>query len=223
MHTEHIHSVLDLIALPIPDFVDEAYRLLLNRIPSPLERMERAGVLRAGLGRFRFLADMAQSAEFRQREKHLLDGGDDIVFVHVLFHRYLGRAPESDGLNHYVELLTQGKSRARLVRNIARSGEARLKRTFWFELEHLIAVERAERHWFWRWFGRGARQRRLRNQEYEALRQYILGQEGTPQSRPAAPNLNAPDDSAHWHIDPQSQGHDTRRATVRLQHAARRG
>ncbi|VWX53248.1 DUF4214 domain-containing protein [Novosphingobium sp. 9U] len=226
MYTGQINSVLDLISLPIDDFVDESYRILLSRTPGLPEKTERAGVLRAGLGRIQFLADMGRSPEYLQRHEQMLRTGDDTTFIHALFHRYLNRAPDSDGLHHYTKLLMKGKGRTRIARDVARSREARGKRTFWYELEHLIAVNRAERHWLRRWFGHGPRQRLLRNLGHEALLQHNLTHARVPQHLPAAVahaalNPHVPDNAAHLHMDTRNQGHDTRRAMSRLQHAAR--
>lgn len=223
MHTDQVKSVLDLISLPIDNFVDESYRALLSRTPGPSEKMERTGVLRAGLGRIRFLADMAQSPEYRRRHEHILRSGNDTDFIHALFHLYLGRAPDSDGLHHYTELLTKGKSRTRLARDIARSREACGRRTFWYELEHLIAIDQAERHWLRRWFGHATRQRKLRNLRHEALLQHNQRYQGVPQRLPIAATQatpNPPVPITHWYMDGRNQGHDTRRAMSRLQHAA---
>ncbi len=225
MHTEKVKSVLDLISLQIDDFVDESYRILLNRTPNPSERMERTGVLRAGLGRIRFLADMGQSPEYRRRHEQMLRSSNDTDFIHALFQHYLGRAPDSNGLHHYTESLTKGKSRMRLARDIARSREARGKRTFWYELEHLINIDQAERHWLRRWFGHGTRQRKLRNLRHEALLQHNQRYQGVPQRLPIAaaqPTPNSPVLLSHWSMDGRNQGRDTRRAMSRLQHAAGR-
>lgn len=225
MHNGQVNSVLDLISLPINDFVDESYRVLLSRIPGPSEKTERAGALRAGLGRIRFLCDMAQSPEYLQRYEQMLLTSDNTAFVHALFHRYLSRAADSEGLNHYTEQLMQGKSHKRLAQDIARSGEARAKRTFWYELEHLIILDRAERHWLWRWFGHGTRVRKLRNLTHEALLRHNPRYEGVSQNWPAGdvhatPSPDVPENVAHLHTDVRNQGHDTRRAISRLQHAA---
>lgn len=225
MHNGQVNSVLDLVSLPVNDFVDKSYQTLLSRTPSPPEKMERAGALRAGLGRIRFLSDMVQSPEYRTHHELMLRTGDDTAFIHALFHRYLNRSPDSDGLHHYSELLKRGKARARLARDIARSGEARAKSTFWYELEHLIASDRAERHWLRRWFGHSTRQRRLRNLAYEVLLQHNAMHARGPQDLPEAfaqgtLNPHAQDDGAHLHMDTQNQGRDTRRAISRLQHAA---
>ena len=221
MYTGRISSVLDLISLPINDFIDESYRILFGRLPGPPEKTERAGALRAGLGRIRFLADMWQSPEYRQRHEQMLDTSDDAAFVRALFHRYLDRAPDNDGLHHYTERLMKGKGRRRIARDIARSREARAKRTFWYELEHLVTIDRAERHWLQRWFGHGTRQRRLRNIEHEALLQHSPIYAGVPEAvAHATLNPHAPDNAGHLHMDTRNQGHDTRRTLARLQYAA---
>ncbi|WP_404482664.1 DUF4214 domain-containing protein [Novosphingobium sp. BL-52-GroH] len=168
---------------------------------------------------------MAQSPEYQQRYEQMLRTGDNTAFVRSLFLRYLNRAPDNDGLHHYTELLVKGKNRKRIAGDIARSQEARAKRTFWYELKHLVTIDRAERHWLRRWLGRSARQRRLCNLGHEALLQHSLTPAGISQYMPAEvahATLNplVPDNAAHLHMDTRNQGHDARRAMSRLQYVA---
>lgn len=226
MHTLQVNSVLDLISLPIDDFVAEAYRLLLGRRPGELERTERVGALRAGLGRVRFLADMGQSQEYRQCHERMLQTGNDDEVIHALFHIYLNRAPDSDGLQHYGGLLKMGRGRAHVARDIARSPEASCARTFRFELENLITIDQAERHWLRRWFGHNKRQGRLHNLEHEVLLQHNLLHSTVPQILPEEkvthpkPSPHVPDNAAYLHMDTRNQGYDARRIISRLQQAA---
>ncbi|HUD31284.1 MAG TPA: hypothetical protein VMQ93_20650 [Novosphingobium sp.] len=169
MPADELHSVLDLLTLPIPAFVEASYDLLLGRHAAPEEVAERAGSLRAGLGRLRFLADLSESAEYRRRQAELLRGQGDVAFLEDLYERYLGRPIDPQGMTRYLRLLARGKSRRRIRRNIAGSREARAKRTLWFELDRLIADEQAERHWLRRWSGRSRRQERRENRMQEAL------------------------------------------------------
>lgn len=225
MYTREVNSILDLISLPIIDFVEESYRILLNRLPHPQEKTERAGALRAGLGRIRFLSDMTRSPEYRQRCEHMLYTADNAAFVHVLFHNYLNRVPDSDGLQHYAGLLEGGRPRARVMRDIARSREARFKRTLWYELEHLITIDRAEQHWLRRWFGHSTRQRKLLNLGHEALLQHnlmhtMVAQHLRAEVAHTTLNPSAPDNAAFLHMDSQNQSHDIRRVITRLRHVA---
>ena len=167
MPTDDVASVLDFLALPIPDFVDTAYHLLLGRAPSLVEAKEQCGALRAGLGRLRLLSDLSESAEFRHfRDSDLRDQSDG-AFVEQLYQRYLGRQIDPQGMDLYLSLLARGKSRQRIARRIAVSPEARAKRTLWFELEQILTDEWAERHWFFRWTRKARRRERRRNQMIE--------------------------------------------------------
>lgn len=229
MPIESVHSLLDLIALPIPDFVDVSYQILLERRPARAERDERAGAVRAGLGRTRFLADMCMSPEYEQRWDHVLKEGDDVAFVEAMFRRYLNRSADPDGSQHYVNLLGKGKSRSRTARDIASSREAKTERTFWFELNHLVAAERAERHWFRRWFGHGRRSRMLRNVIQEAqmqcrpqfvsVSQPAIAPQSMSFSQPVLISQSNPA-AAALASDRLFQGYGSRRVLSRLRHAA---
>jgi hypothetical protein len=182
-----IVSILDLLALPIPSFVDAAYRHLLGRNADPVEMQQRCGALRAGLGRFAFLSDMATSAEFQNRRDGAIPGLSDAAFLEDVYHRYLGRLVDPNGMDRYLRLLARGRDRRRVVQQIADSREARTKRTFWVELEELVADERASRHWFWRWPGRYRRRERRRNRIVELTLYRDTAQEA--QTGPAGPAI----------------------------------
>ncbi|MBF5090887.1 DUF4214 domain-containing protein [Novosphingobium sp. NBM11] len=151
----------------MPDFVDAAYQLMLDRAPDSSEKKSQCGSLRAGLGRTRFLGDLALSAEFRQRRDGELRGQSDSAFLEQVYLRYLGRQIDPQGMDAYLRFLARGKSRKRVIRQVARSREAQTRRTTWFELEQLLADELAQRHWLRRWIGQYRRAERLRNRMVE--------------------------------------------------------
>lgn len=169
MPAVEIASVLDLFALPIPEFVEASYGRMLGRSPDSAEMQERCGALRAGLGRAEFLARLGHSAEFLERHNGAARDQSDGAFLEEVYQRYLGRQIDPQGIEGHLRLLARGKSRKHVVRRIANSREARLKRTFWFELDELLTGERAERHWFKRWFGKHQRRERRRNQMIEVV------------------------------------------------------
>lgn len=196
MPADEIVSVLDLLALPIPAFVEASYQRLLDRSPDPTEMQERSGALRAGLGRLAFLADMSRSDEFRKRCDGLQIGQSDAAFLEDVYQRYLGRQIDPQGMEGNLRFLARGKSRKRVVRQIAQSREARTKRTFWLELEELLADERAERHWFWRWPGRHRRRERRCNRMIElTLRSTAAHGMPTGEAGTAASRLDVPSDA----------------------------
>ena len=218
MHAEDQRSVLDFLALPAPDFVNASYNALLGRLPDPLELRERSGVVRAGLGRIRFLADMTNSPEFRKRHEQAMFDGDDESFIEYNFLRYLNRRPDRDGLSHYAGLLADGRRRERIAKDISRSREARIKRTFWYELEHVLADERAERHWFKRWIGRAKRHKRQRNIMQEAALLH------TVTLLPAANHALPPEPEMRTVVpsfgDPRNMGRDARKVLSRMRQSA---
>lgn len=167
MPDDKVTSVLELLALPMPGFVDAAYRHLLGRAPNSSEIKAQCGLLRAGFGRVRLLADLGRSAEFRQRRENDLRHQSDGAFLEQVYLRYLGRQIDPQGMNGNLRFLARGKSRERVVCQIAASPEARSRRTLWFELEQLVADERAQRHWLHRWVGRQSRTERSRNRMIE--------------------------------------------------------
>jgi hypothetical protein len=214
--TDEIASVLDLLALPIPTFVEAAYQQLLGRSPDPTEIQQRCGALRAGRGRLVFLTDLSMSAEFRDRCDGIRRGQSDGAFLEDVYQRYLGRQIDPQGMDVNLRFLARGRSRKHVMRQIAKSREARTKRTFWFELDALLADELAEKHWFWRWFGRYGRRERRRNRMVEltlrhaAMQGVRMGGVGKGVLRPGA-SSEAFD----------TLGANARRITARLRATAR--
>lgn len=160
--------LLDLLILPTPDFIEAAYHLMLDRRPDASELNAQSGTVREGLGRPRFLGDLACSAEFRQLRKDFLRNQSDAAFLEALYGRYLGRQIDPQGMDRYLRALAKGKRRERILREISASREARAKHTLWFDLDRLLADEQAGRYWLLRWRGATRRRERQRNRTIEA-------------------------------------------------------
>jgi FkbM family methyltransferase len=218
MASDVIYSILDLLALPISNFVQTSYEMLLGRLPDPLELKERASVLRAGWGRRRLLAEITQSPEFKVRQDRLLHEGDDETFVKQQYRRYLNRVPDSDGLATYLGFLNNGKSRAQIRNKIATSREARIAGTFWFELDLLVADENKDGQRFGRSFGKLKRLNRLRNQELE-ITHYGRPQYNGPLREPQMSSDGATTIPLAK-VDEAGLGRNARRALSRLRHFA---
>lgn len=163
-------TVLALLTLPIPDFVQKAYLILLGRQPESHEIAARATVLRTGWGRVRLLENIVSSEEFTNREQKLLGDGSPRAFVERNYLLYLNRTPDVHGLEHYTKMLDAGRTRDAVRRDIAGSKEALATGSFWVELERLLADERKNMRRFGRWFGLFRRQERRWNLEMEVLR-----------------------------------------------------
>lgn len=198
MPAENIVSVIDLLALPIPEFVEASYHHMLGRSPQPAEIKAQCGLLRAGHGRSRFLGDLAKSEEYRARRDGALHNQTDSAFLEQVYLQYLGRQIDPQGMAGYLRALARGKSRKRIVKQIAGSREARTRRTLWFELDQLLADERAQRHWLRRWIGNHGRAERSRNRMIEVARLQGPGVrlpaiEGTAATRSSQLDLHAAD------------------------------
>jgi len=160
-------TVLALLALPIPDFVQMAYSVLLGRQPEWHEANARGAALRTGWGRVRLLEDIVSSPEFRVKEQELLGDGSARAFVERHYLRYMNRMPDPHGLAHYTKMLDGGTSRDAVRRDIAGSEEALAAGSFWMELDRLLEDERKNMRRFGRWLGLLRRQERRRNLEIE--------------------------------------------------------
>jgi len=210
-------SILDLLTLPVSDFVDASYRLLLRRRPGPAEVAEQSGVLHAGLGRIRFLSDLSVSVEYRAGAASKEQG--DAAFLEELYMRYLGRPVDPQGMDRYLGLLARGRSRERIRRTVAGSREARSKRTLWFELDRLLEDERTERYWLRRWFGRSRRRERRKNLMHEMLLNHIPERAARAPTSAGEAIARMPDGRADAVT---GLSREAQRVLARARHAARR-
>jgi hypothetical protein len=169
MPSESIGSVINLLELSTSDFVQTAYNILLGRWPQSPELSARVSALRMGAGRSRMLADIAASSEFKARQQALVHEGDDEAFLERVYTAYIGRIPEPDGMEFYLNLLRSGKARERVQRDIATSKEARIAGAFWYEFDRLVASERTNIRGLRYWLGRTRRLERRINREFEVL------------------------------------------------------
>jgi hypothetical protein len=227
-----IRSIIDLLRLPILDFVQASYWMLLGRMPDPSELNTRASLLRSGWGRRRLLADISRSPEFKVREDQAIHEGDEEAFITQLYGTYLHRKPDPNGLATYMDFLRKGKSRADIRKQIATSREARNVGSFWCELEFFMADERTESRRLIRWFGHSKRLNRRRNQEFEIEysehkihRGLLSGREaeavGASLELSANGGALVTTSASLQFVESADMGPNARRALSRLQHSAK--
>lgn len=159
----------DLLLLPPESFIDQAFRILLGRAPDPVGKHYYMTRLHAGYGRYRVLAQLAQSKEYKNRQDSLLAINGNEQFVDALYERYLGRLPDPEGKGHYLKVLSKGGDRKRVLNDVVSSSEAFAKQPFLVQIEKLLADEAKAKHWFWRWFGMARHIEQQLNQQHEIL------------------------------------------------------
>ncbi|TXF10930.1 DUF4214 domain-containing protein [Pelomicrobium methylotrophicum] len=156
-----IQTLDDLLQRHGSDFIHAAYFAILGRAPDPEGLRYYLSRLSAGYGKRSIVAQIARSPERTRRNRHLLSIRDDAAFVTAAYHALLGRAPDPDGFQHYLDFLRQGGDRRKMLEDIAASPEAQARAPkqarFEAELAALVEEEKKARHWFWRWFARGER------------------------------------------------------------------
>ena len=162
-------TLLALFAMPLSDFVQASYSILLGRNPEPHEVAARMGVLRTGWGRVRLLENILSSGEYEAHERALLRDATPRAFLERCYMLYLKRMPDTEGLAHFSAMIEAGKPRSDVRADIASSDEAALKGSFWTELDRLVADERKNMQKFGRFFGRSRRAERRRNLDLEIL------------------------------------------------------
>lgn len=222
MNADDISSILDLLALPLPDFVEAAHLVVLERSPNALEIAECSALLRSGSGRHRLLASLRETAECARNREQWLHGPDNETFVNAVFQRYLGRTPDPKGLKYYLNALSRGEGRKKICKDVAESREARSRRTLWFELDQLFTEARNESHMLLRWFGRAGRRRRFRNQLIELIIRDQKTQKLPVPDSHVQPGQDLPIRRAHL-ADPNVLGRTARQALVWIQRAGGNG
>ena len=220
MPPDSSHTVLALLTLTMPEFIQESYGILLGRRAEAEEVAARAGALCSGWGRVRLLEDIVRSPEFAARERRLLEDSSDQAFVELTYLRYMNRMPDPHGLAYYIGRLGAGKTRAKVRNDIANSSEARAAYSFWVELERLLSDERKNMRRPARWFGRDRRRERRHNLEMELLRRQ--GEVETEQWRGYIERLSlsmaATGSVEALPIDSSTLPPDARRMLSRLRH-----
>jgi FkbM family methyltransferase len=155
------------------DFIEACFLALLGRAPDPDGLHYYLGRLNAGHSKRSILAQIARSQKGTNRETHLLAIPDDAAFLTATYHALLGRSPDPDGFQHYLDFLRQGGDRRQIIRDIQASPEWQVRAPerarFNAEIASLVEEERKARHWFWRWFARGDRLERQLNRLELAL------------------------------------------------------
>lgn len=166
MSSQPAQSIISILSLAAPDFVNRTFRLLLGRAPSAFEQRARERSLYSGFGRIAMFAEIYGSFEATsRREKHRAEGSDT-EFIEWLYRNYLGRVADSEGLAHY-EALIKRKGRASVQADLAASNEAIHYQALPYEVERLVKIYRRSRQW-WRGLGRQRWERQIRNIESEA-------------------------------------------------------
>jgi len=165
-------SIVDFLAQPAPDFIDQSFRMLLGRDPAPIERKARESALYLGRGRIAMLAEIYHSQEANQYRNDQREQGSDEEFVERAYQHFLRRSADPEGLTHYTNLL-QRKSRVAIEAKLSASQEAIGKRSLLQEINRMAAAYRRSRQW-WRRFGRNHWEQQIRNIESEVIAANIL-------------------------------------------------
>jgi hypothetical protein len=157
-------SVQRLLRMNESSFVDRAYFALAGRWPDDSVRRRYLARLTSGTSRLRILLEMLEAGEGRSAASavkgleavigHLrsdlspvavdveeLLAFDDVAFVDCAYKTLLGRAPDADGLDHYVQLIRSGASKARIVAALCLSAEGRARTS------SLLGLRRAMRQY----------------------------------------------------------------------------
>lgn len=179
MPSQEVSNIIDLISLPLDQFIIASYNILLERKPDPSELHLHSSALRAGLGRNRIIYEIFSSREYKDRYDSMMMAKSDNDFIGWLYDRYMRRSPDSIGLAHYSNILGGGASRERVKKDIASSREAQSMGGLWIELDRLLEFERQQHKRRRHWLGRYQPSNRQKHQEHEALLQlfHMTGQQ----------------------------------------------
>lgn len=233
MPSQDINNVIDLISLPLDQFIIASYELLLNRKPEQFELRLHGSALRAGLGRSKMLFDISLSPEYGVHHNEIMKAKSDEEFIAFLYQQYMHRSPDRTGMVHYSSMLARGVSREQVKKDIVNSNEARLTGGLWAELDRLLETERQQHKRSRRWFRRYRPSNRQERQEQEVLlhlfhaigerRQDILQSEHRQACDAGVPS-NLVSNAVHPNlplaaVDTSDMGPEARRIILRLQHA----
>lgn len=149
----------ELYGLPPAEFVKASYRALLDREADHEGLSHYLTRMALGDSRLCVLRSMVKSKEYRLLAScsDLRELGDD-AFIEIGYRRILGRAIDDAGRLHYLDQLGSGKSRASVLKSLARSPEARMGMQPLLRLRRQIEAALSSH---WRPFGRGQSSRRL--------------------------------------------------------------
>lgn len=153
-HGGDIVTIDYLFSLPAEAFVRAAYQLILGRAGDEGGIAHYATRLMAGDGRVSILRDLVTSPEGVRHARHddllTLDGS---ALVDQLYRRFLKRAPDTDGMAHFLSALEQHGDKHRLIDSIANSPEAlasqSAERRLNAQIRALVASDNRTRP-FWR-------------------------------------------------------------------------
>lgn len=149
----------ELYALPPAEFIRVSYRILLDRDTDRGGLSHYLSRMALGDSRLNIHRSIAKSKEYRTRAAYLdLLVLDNEAFVEAAYRRVLGRAPDDAGRAHYLDQIRNGKSRAGVLKSLARSTEAKLGSQPALRLRQEIEASLAGR---WTIFGPSRSSRRL--------------------------------------------------------------
>ena len=122
-----IATLADLLALPIPSFLEHSYLIILGRPPDEDGKGVYTRHLSRGLSKYHVLRSLISSTEHKELYGDLLSTttGDE-EFLQLAFRRHLGRQPDSSGSAAYLAALASGAARSILLASIEQSSEAAL-------------------------------------------------------------------------------------------------
>lgn len=196
-HRGDVVTIDYLFSLPAEAFVRAAYQLILGRAGDEGGIAHYATRLMAGDGRVSILRDLVTSPEGVRHARHddllTLDGP---ALVDQLYRRFLKRAPDKDGMAHFLSALEQHGDKRRMIDAIANSPEAlasqSAERRLNAQIRALVASDNRTRTFWRRIFHTRARARKrelniLGEQMTAAIGRVTggAGYSGTRQEEPA--------------------------------------
>ena len=151
-------SLDHLLGLSGEQFLQTAYQAILKRPADPAGLKWYLRRLANGYSKSSVLYDLYNSAEkMETREnRHLVretERFSDEEFLLAAYQRILGRAPDPNGLQHYLSILNKSGDRLQVARAISRSKEA-MSRQPVFDMElhdHLLSTPKQRRFFAFRW------------------------------------------------------------------------
>ncbi|MGK2912321.1 MAG: FkbM family methyltransferase [Sphingobium sp.] len=169
MSFQKIRNAIDLMCLPIDDFIKQSYLLILDRNPEDHEVRLHSSAISAGIGRGRVLLEIYSSAERMASYEKMTGTQTDVEYISWLYDRYLNRPVDGSGYAHYAAMLDQGKARDQVKKDIAASREARFAATLWSEIDTILKFEQQQKMHERRWYRLSRQSRRSHNQTHEAI------------------------------------------------------
>lgn len=113
------------------EFIDYCYSRILGRIPDPEGKEHYTELLNKGVPKHEILTSFLNSDEYVGRLKNLtVEAPENLKaeqtfdeFINYYYDRILGRAPDSEGREHYVKLLNKGVPKHEILASLLNSDE----------------------------------------------------------------------------------------------------